>query len=417
MVKVLIEFIGRIFQKKGIPYLIIIPPVRCLGAIDFGLREQILGVPEAAARFSKMLDEVPDHTVVHWTDSFRCHYTMFRWLNPGEIMFIGPTRFEKIGESFFEELFSRVGLPEQLKPSLHAYYHNIICLTDLIGWQDFCALIAEYIRGKDAYAIEHRNAANCQDDPLWQDYLETLAIPEHPLVNLRFIEEYHVAEQGLLLAMTTGNESLVIERAKILFDKELYPRLHSQMRDSRNQLISMDTMLRRQAESAGVHPVHIDSLSSSNIHKIEQLSSMEQIYKFRWEMLRGYCRLIREHAVSAYSMHVRKAITYIKTDLAADLSLKSISSQINVSPGYLSQLFSREVGVSLTKYVNHSRIEFAQYLLANTTLSLQSIAIRCGISDICYFNRMFKLVTGMTPKFYQETVRSERMPYRCTKDA
>ena len=92
----------------------------------------------------------------------------------------------------------------------------------------------------------------------------------------------------------------------------------------------------------------------------------------------------------------------MQADLTADLSLKNIASQVNVSPGYLSTLFSKEVGVSLTEYVNRSRIAFAEKLLENSDLPTKSIAFQCGISDICYFNRMFKRVTGMTPKVYRE---------------
>lgn len=67
-----------------------------------------------------------------------------------------------------------------------------------------------------------------------------------------------------------------------------------------------------------------------------------------------------------------------------------------------STTFSKEMGTSLTDYVNSLRISHAKTLLENTDAPIKSIALRCGIGDIHYFTRLFKRICGVTPKGYRE---------------
>ena len=126
-------------------------------------------------------------------------------------------------------------------------------------------------------------------------------------------------------------------------------------------------------------------------------------------MIRGYCRLVNTYNLRDYSLPIQKAITYISTDLTSDLSLKSLAGQLNVNSSYLSTLFKKETGLPLTEYVNRRRIDMAKELLANTSYPLKSIATQCGISDIQYFTRMFKRITGMTPKTYRIQVNADHI--------
>ena len=114
------------------------------------------------------------------------------------------------------------------------------------------------------------------------------------------------------------------------------------------------------------------------------------------------------HSMKGYSLLVRKILTRIDSDLASDLSLKTQAKQLNMNPSYLSSLFKKETGSTLTEYVNKKRIEHAIFLLNTTTMQIQTIAQACGITDVNYFTKIFKKQIGITPKEYRNKIISSK---------
>lgn len=126
-------------------------------------------------------------------------------------------------------------------------------------------------------------------------------------------------------------------------------------------------------------------------------------------MITGYCNMVRQYNLKTFSLPIRKAITYINMEPDADLSLKALAVRLGLNPNYLSTLFTKELGVSLTEYVNRCRVEHAKHLLLSTDLPIKKIAQLCGFTDIHYFTRMFKRFTPLTPKKYREQGISDKL--------
>lgn len=92
---------------------------------------------------------------------------------------------------------------------------------------------------------------------------------------------------------------------------------------------------------------------------------------------------------------------YIDANLSEDLRLHTLAQKVNVRARYLSSLFKKETGSTLTDYVNQKRVDHAAYLLTDTRLQIQTVAQYCGIMDVQYFSKIFKRITGVTPKEYR----------------
>ena len=92
----------------------------------------------------------------------------------------------------------------------------------------------------------------------------------------------------------------------------------------------------------------------------------------------------------------------IDADLTADLSAGAIASALDVSLGYLSTVFKKEVGETVSEFVRKKRMEYAAHLLTTTEQQVQSVAISVGIVDLNYFTRLFKAHTGKTPTEYRK---------------
>ena len=163
----------------------------------------------------------------------------------------------------------------------------------------------------------------------------------------------------------------------------------------------MNTLLRKAAEAGGVHPLYIDKVSSAFAEKIERIAYLSEVSALMKELFKEYSKLVRNHTMKNYSEIVRTAILLIDSDISAQLSPSNLASAQNVSLGYLSTIFRKETGVTLTDYIKEKRIEHAKHLLTTTELQIQSVAMHCGIVDLQYFSKIFKKHTGKTPKQFR----------------
>jgi len=96
---------------------------------------------------------------------------------------------------------------------------------------------------------------------------------------------------------------------------------------------------------------------------------------------------------------VRQSLSYIHEHISAPLSLEGIASQLYVSKYHLSHAFSREVGVSLYRYIMLRRLLLARQLLL-TGQSAGQVSLNCGFSDYASFYRAFKAEYGVSPREY-----------------
>lgn len=77
-----------------------------------------------------------------------------------------------------------------------------------------------------------------------------------------------------------------------------------------------------------------------------------------------------------------------------------VGSLSKVTPEYLSRMFSREVGRPFVNYLKEYRIGKAKEMLQKGNRKIYEIAFEAGYSDVKYFCRVFKEVTGVSPKKY-----------------
>ena len=223
------------------------------------------------------------------------------------------------------------------------------------------------------------------------------------------MEKRYAFENELMRAVSMGQthkaELVLANFSSFAFER----RLADPVRNLKNYAIITNTLFRKAAEQGGVHPLYLNGISSEYAGKIEQITSAAAGYSLMSEMYRGYCRLVRRHATRDYSPPVRRAIACIDGDLNGDLSLKALAAMQRINPSYLSTLFKKETGRTVTDYVNQRRVRYAIQLLTSTKLQIQTIAQHCGIPDVNYFTKVFKKYVGKTPgQFRQDSLRLAR---------
>lgn len=406
MEQIIEDFVKEMLAISEIPHHTILIPCDDFEWLDFGLRTKFLGADTARLNtlLNKRFSELPSHTILYYTDIFQFHYIFMRSPHPNEIHCIGPMIYERMDLSSFHRLFDSLSIPEHLREPMLLHCSNVKYIPYPGMLDNLATTCANRIYGENKYEISYIDE---KEYPNWTNiYQNYPQFPDKPFLNIRHIEERYDAENALIQAVSNGQEALAVKCHSHLLTYHIPNRLPSQLRDDQDLCITLNTILRKAAERAGVHPIHIDSFSNSNIQQIERLANSEQLLPFQQQMVRGYCQLVNKYNLEDYSLPIRKAITYIITNPTADLSLKSLANQVNINPSYLSTLFKKETGYPLTEYVNRHRIEHAKKELENTRQPIKAIAAQCGIPDIPYFTRMFKRITGMTPKAYRAQIKS-----------
>ena len=94
---------------------------------------------------------------------------------------------------------------------------------------------------------------------------------------------------------------------------------------------------------------------------------------------------------------VQNAMAYIGDNLSSALSLEEIADSLFISKYHLSHAFSREVGVSVYRYIMLRRLMLARQQLAAGE-SAGQVCRSCGFSDYTSFYRAFKSEYGISPR-------------------
>lgn len=216
------------------------------------------------------------------------------------------------------------------------------------------------------------------------------------------IEERYSLENELIKAVSIGDYKLIAKRISAAdFVNGIEKRTDNPIRNMQNYMIILNTIMRKGAELGNVHPFYIHEMSSDFARHIEQCETEQDIEAMWNEMIYSYCKLVKTHSAKGYSPLVKNIVLMVDVDLSENLTLAEIAKKFNVNASYLSSLFKRDTGLTLTEYVNTKRIERAKMLLTTTSMQIQTVARTCGIFDVNYFAKIFKKYTGKTPVQYR----------------
>ena len=98
---------------------------------------------------------------------------------------------------------------------------------------------------------------------------------------------------------------------------------------------------------------------------------------------------------------VKTAAEYIDHNYFEELTLVSLSDRYNMESSYFSRMFKQETGKNLMLYIAEKRIEKAKEYMEDDNINLTEIAFLIGYDDYTYFSRVFKKITGQSPRAYR----------------
>ncbi|MCA1807900.1 MAG: helix-turn-helix transcriptional regulator [Kiritimatiellia bacterium] len=114
-----------------------------------------------------------------------------------------------------------------------------------------------------------------------------------------------------------------------------------------------------------------------------------------------------DHTPGARHRHalMLKARHYLDKHYTEEISLEHIARTLQISPFYLSHLFSQENDFSLMEYLTNLRMQKAKLLLQGGRHSIKEAAYAVGYNDGNYFTKVFRRHFGFTPRDLRDASR------------
>lgn len=399
-----LHFLQSVLKKCRVQTLIINAKENPESNLDLGLRTLL----EVDNHFEKplveVLGEISRNTIHLLTDGYMCKYIYLQL--PGDdlenILVIGPYQTKNFNHEEILELAEKNVVPPSKMRDFESYYNGLPLVGDEGQLISLIDTFGEFIwSGSSNYRFAEYELETNLDSV---SGIINKSLSEHDSLNWnsKLVEARYAFENEFLFAITQGNYPKAKHLMSQINSIQIDQRNADPIRDLKNYCIVINTLFRKSVERGGVHPIHIDSISSEFVKKIELRSTVEDIQKLIYEMVKVYCQLVNKYSVRDYSPTVQKVVVMIESNLSSDLTLSELASNLNINASYLSTVFKKETGKTITAYVNEKRIELAQELLRTTNLQIQTIAQYCGIIDVHYFTRLFKKITGVSPKQFRE---------------
>jgi len=394
-----LDYLLKVLKKMNLQAFIVSEGTTPGSSVDLGLRN-ILGINAGyETTFSCPSGWADEKTVYKLSDEFMCNYIFM--LIPEGALLIGPYQTFDVRREQLLEIAERCAMPATNFSRLEALYAAIPLLRDKTPLLSMINVLGESLWGSgDAFHII--DIKQELDAPRGIMPVQgSAAEPEDFTAQMKAMETRYAYENELLETVSQGLTS----RAELMLSnfslKLMDSRSPDPLRNAKIYCFICNTLLRKAAEKGGVHPLHLDTTSSALARRIEVIGTVDEGTELMLEMVRSYCRLVRDQSTAQYSPFIRRCVTYIDANIAADLSLSTLAAIQNVNASYLSTQFRREVGKTVTEYVTERRMDLAARLLITSALQIQTIAQHCGMSDVNYFSKLFKKQYGVTPRQYR----------------
>lgn len=162
-------------------------------------------------------------------------------------------------------------------------------------------------------------------------------------------------------------------------------------------------MITRHCVEAGMELEQAYRLSDFYILKMDSMTTTEDIAALHDSMVldfTGKMLLIKKQSIISKS--ITMCIEYVYNHIHDRITIEDLAAYTDLSPSYLSRLFKKELGISVSDYIREKKIDKAQNLLKYSDFTPIEIANYLSFSSQSHFIQAFEKMVGMTPKKYRD---------------
>lgn len=317
-----------------------------------------------------------------------------------EIFLMGPVLLPG-GTRYKHRLPETLSVPEEQRLLLYHCTPYVLLKESLLVHNLFHDSILSLNQASEQNCLEQAEASEVQKNFTDIVFRNQEASSRHNPYDQE-IRELSSIENGDVAQLTKSWEEDYIGRVGTLAKDPL--------RHCQNLGIVLVTLGARAAIRGGVIPDIAFSLSDSYINQIEEAKNPEAAFSLGRKAEYQYTVLVKElkeQREARSSEHppdsrISRCKDYICSHLHGKLSTSDVAKELYMNASYLSDLFKKEEGITISEYILQEKIRLVKNMLTYSRYSYSAIANYLGFTSQSYLGKRFKQATGLTLHQYRE---------------
>lgn len=162
-------------------------------------------------------------------------------------------------------------------------------------------------------------------------------------------------------------------------------------------------MITRFCIEGGMDPETAYSLSDMYIQMVDETHTIKELDALLTQVCLDFAvRMKQLKKAKVYSKNIVQCIDYIYQHMDERVTAQMLSEYCGLHVNYLSRLFKKETGQTITDYIRKSKLDTAKNMLKYSSYSYSDIAAGLAFSSQSHFTHVFHEQTHMTPKEYRD---------------
>ena len=217
------------------------------------------------------------------------------------------------------------------------------------------------------------------------------------------IRHHTNSEEMYQYELLRAGDMQAVEEAKKMFSSNLTGHIsEDRLRNYKYLFVASITLACRSAIYGGMDSERAFNISDLYILKMDGLQTVEEVKALHGDMFEFYTReMAALDKERVYSKPVVVCIDYIYNHLHEPIRTGDLAELVHMSRSYVSTVFKKETGSTVTEYVLSKRLEAARNMLRFSDYSYADISATLAFSSQSHFIRVFKENTGLTPREYR----------------
>ncbi|MFD1134432.1 response regulator [Paenibacillus urinalis] len=134
-------------------------------------------------------------------------------------------------------------------------------------------------------------------------------------------------------------------------------------------------------------------ISSNDVGQVKEIV-LESLYR--------YAQFEKKERGHQQHNLINKVERYIEEHLRDHVTVKQLAERFHLNPSYLSVLFKKETGWTISEFIQEKRMSKAKLLLQDPNIKIYEVAEEVGFQATPYFTFLFKKITGVTPQGFRD---------------